>query len=416
MDQLTAYRVLGISEGSSVKEIKEAYAALSKMYHPEEHPEEFQQIHEAYSLLIRMSRGRNRSAERRQPSMEMEFTGRQEEHEERPRSQEYRFEERDERREEQKKKQETEHVWQEFEADHPIDSRTQPDITKNRERQEKEREEERRWRELDGKVQRGMEDAPEFQEEQDKASEPEWDFDSALHRAEQRERADAHELTLRALSEMKILLTPEYMHKLKLFKAFFAKPEYQEVLKSPEFIGQFALLLQNTHLKKRIYDYFIDYYRLRGMTYNQLIPEARALYDVLEKKRGMQAKSKENAAYIIPAAILPAVRVSLRNVDFSKELVIGLGSLILLLIFGIWLYRKLYENHSSIFSQAMIALLIMAVQLVVLFSGAGAFLFGSMEAGDVISVLLFALAGIWLLVLGIAAVILKIRNRARKKR
>lgn len=385
MDQLTAYRVLGISEGSSVKEIKEAYAALSKVYHPEEHPEEFQQIHEAYSLLIRMSRGRNRSAERRQPSMEMEFTGRQEEHEERSRSQGYRFEERDERREEQKKKQETERVWQEFEADHPIDSHTRIDITEDSERQEN-------------------------------ASEPEWDFDSALHWAEQRERADAHELTLRALSEMEILLTPEYMHKLKLFKAFFAKPEYQEVLKSPEFIGRFALLLQNTHLKKRIYDYFIDYYRLRGMAYNQLMPEARALYDVLERKRGMQAKSKENAAYIIPAAIFPAVRMSLRNVDFSKELVIGLGSIILLLIFGIWLYRKLYENHSSIFSQAMIALLIMAVQLVVLFSGAGAFLFGSMEAGDVISVLLFALAGIWLLVLGIAAVILKIRNRDRKKR
>lgn len=411
MDQLTAYRILGIAEGSSAKEIKEAYAALSKEYHPEEHPEEFQQIHEAYSTLIRMSRGRNRSVERRQPSAETEFT-------EDAGNQENLFDgyEQSRRGEERLKQQETERAWRTFEESYQEDSYLQDDSAEERERQTEEREAEHRWKKMDERVRYETEHAPDPQEEREEVPEPEWDFDSALHRAERQEQADAHELTLRALSEVKILLTPEYMHKLKRFKAFFTKPEYQEILKKPEFIAEFAVLLQNTHLKKRIYDYFIDYYRLRGMTYSQLIPEAKALYDILEKKRGMQAKNKENAAYIVPAAIIPAIRVGLRNVDFSKEVFLGLGSIVILVIAGIWLYRKLYENHSSIFSQAMIALLVMVLQIVMLFSGVGAVLFGSTETGDVIGVLLFMLAGIWLIVLGIAAVILKMRNNIRKKK
>ena len=47
MYESEAYEILHIKRGSSQEEIKEAYAALSKKYHPEEHPDEFQQIHEA---------------------------------------------------------------------------------------------------------------------------------------------------------------------------------------------------------------------------------------------------------------------------------------------------------------------------------------------------------------------------------
>jgi len=36
-----AYRILGVDEGSDIKEVKKAYAALIKQYHPEEHPEEW---------------------------------------------------------------------------------------------------------------------------------------------------------------------------------------------------------------------------------------------------------------------------------------------------------------------------------------------------------------------------------------
>lgn len=60
MDQLTAYQILRLKPGSSVQEIREAYAKLSKEFHPEEQPEEFQRLHEAYTFLTRGARGRGR--------------------------------------------------------------------------------------------------------------------------------------------------------------------------------------------------------------------------------------------------------------------------------------------------------------------------------------------------------------------
>ena len=46
MDELRAYEILGLNEGCSREDIKTAYAKFSKEYHPEEYPDEFQQIHE----------------------------------------------------------------------------------------------------------------------------------------------------------------------------------------------------------------------------------------------------------------------------------------------------------------------------------------------------------------------------------
>lgn len=56
-----AYEVLGLVSDASKEEIQKAYAELSKKYHPEENPEEFQRIHEAYRMLIRGKRGRRQT-------------------------------------------------------------------------------------------------------------------------------------------------------------------------------------------------------------------------------------------------------------------------------------------------------------------------------------------------------------------
>ena len=61
MDKLTAYQVLRLDSNASVEEVKEAYARLSKEYHPEENPEDFQQLHEAYVTLTRGGRRGNRA-------------------------------------------------------------------------------------------------------------------------------------------------------------------------------------------------------------------------------------------------------------------------------------------------------------------------------------------------------------------
>ena len=54
------YEILGIDRNADVKTIKKAYAALVKQYHPEEHPEEWQRIHDAYETAIELAADRKR--------------------------------------------------------------------------------------------------------------------------------------------------------------------------------------------------------------------------------------------------------------------------------------------------------------------------------------------------------------------
>lgn len=343
MDKLRAYEILNLQPGSSREEIKEAYAALSKQFHPEEHPEEFQQIHEAYTTLIRGGRRGRGSEEARESRFENVPTR------------------------------------------EPVQNeKVYPD---------------------EGQV-------AETEEENAEAA---YDFDSVLNKAAQKEAERIHLLSQQALAEFGILLQAEYRSKMKMFKAFFQKEVYADVLKKPEFVGGLAEILADTKLKKAIYDYIIDFYRLRGLNVNELIPEAAMLYRVLDAKRGMNAKKKENAAYAIPAGVAAGLQVGLRNVVRTSE---TLGTLVLCLlavIAGVWVYRKLYENHSSIFSQAVIAVFLVVSQFIAVGTEFYGTAFGSVEAGVTIASLLFAGALLWLAVLLVAAVVLKIKSGLSKR-
>lgn len=56
---MNIWKELGISKTNDVREIKKAYAKRSKLVHPEEHPEEFQQLHRAYREALRLAKSRN---------------------------------------------------------------------------------------------------------------------------------------------------------------------------------------------------------------------------------------------------------------------------------------------------------------------------------------------------------------------
>jgi len=62
MTKNKAYEVLGIPSDASTEEIKAAYAELSKKYHPEENPKEFQEIYEAYVTLVRRKKNQRQLA------------------------------------------------------------------------------------------------------------------------------------------------------------------------------------------------------------------------------------------------------------------------------------------------------------------------------------------------------------------
>lgn len=59
MDKLKAAEILKISVDASQREIKRAYARLLREYHPEEYPEEFKKIQEAYESLKEKDSGRS---------------------------------------------------------------------------------------------------------------------------------------------------------------------------------------------------------------------------------------------------------------------------------------------------------------------------------------------------------------------
>lgn len=58
---MNCFAVLGIEPTTEKKKIKRAYAAKSREFHPEEHPEEFQRIHDAYEEALAWA---ERNAER----------------------------------------------------------------------------------------------------------------------------------------------------------------------------------------------------------------------------------------------------------------------------------------------------------------------------------------------------------------
>ena len=53
------WEILGIEPTTDIREIKRAYARLAKQYNPEEHPEEFKRIFDAYKSASALARSVN---------------------------------------------------------------------------------------------------------------------------------------------------------------------------------------------------------------------------------------------------------------------------------------------------------------------------------------------------------------------
>ena len=365
MYESEAYEILHLKRGSSQEEIKEAYAALSKQYHPEEHPEEFQKIHEAY-MTLRRSRRRQRT-ERQNLGSEVKTNP----------------------------SEATETFTEESFADAAEESGNQ---------------------DISGKCTESEAQAEAQNQAHDTEAASQYRFDEVI---EENERKDEQLLILliqKALVEMEMLLKPQYCDKLKLFQQFFKKPEYQTALKQPAFMAYFADMLAKSHLKPMIYDEIIEFYRFRGLNPEDMYEEAAKLYYVLDDKRGMKKKKPGIWQGVLWVAAIVGIRAGTRSAKPGT----GAGNffgflfvvvIVIALIFI--LYRQLYKNHSSLFAQAMVALLLTISQFVILIGDFYAPLMGS-DAGTLLSLFLFLMGGIWLIGIGIAAIIKKIRRRSHR--
>lgn len=381
MDQLTAYKILQLAPGSSQEEVRQAYVELSRKFHPEEYPEEFRRIHEAYQTLhVRKAHGRGRRAEESPASYE-----------------------------------EKDHVKQtcEGEAGNPESEYRQQNV-ENPEKIYDRKEQE----EVDvGYRDDGYEFEPRSAFEADplfecKPPKQTYDFDSVIQQAEVQE--EKHELRTieKALLEMEMLLLPENRNKLKSFQRFFQKEEYRFIIGTPEFMGKLAKLLTDIKLKNSIYDYMIDSYRLRGLRPEDLCPEARQLYQLLMQRRGTEKKKRETLLYWLPAIAAVVLRSMFRYRNDAQAVRV-LIILLIIFICCVFLYRLFHKNHSNLFAQGMTAFLLMLSQGIILL---GEFYrpFLYQDNADVLAVMLLGLGVFWLIIVFIIALVKKIAANIRR--
>ena len=402
MYESEAYEILHIKRGRSQEEIKEAYAALSKKYHPEGHPDEFQQIHEAYMTLRRRSRGQR--SDRRNPEQE-------------PKTMEAEDASVGEAAEKVTPKSNHQGTFSEEE----LEGTEQNTNTSEKSTDSTEAEAQGEYQEVtEDYAEKNAENQTVWESQSESAQQepaPQYDFDEVI---EETERKDAQRLILliqKALVEMEMLLKPPYCHKLKLFQQFFRKPEYRTALKQPVFMARFADMLLDSHLKPMIYDYIIEFYRFRGLDPADMYEEAAKLYYVLDDKRGMKKKKVGFWQGVLPVAVIAGIRAGTRSAKPGT----GAGNLfgflfvaVIVIALIVILYRQLYKNHSSLFAQAMVALLLTVSQFVILMGDFYAPLMGS-DGGTVLAVFLFLMGIIWLIGVGIAAIIKKMSSFRRKK-
>ena len=360
MDKAQAYAVLRIEPGCTEEEIKKAYAALSRQYHPEEYPEEFQQIHDAYRMLRRQ--------EQRQHTIHpVTVTG---------------TKEADSQSADINALEETELQ--------PVDANVTEETSSG------------------VPAEQELEEQTENPEQSEAV--PQYDFDEVIEEEQREEEQKQIYFIQKALIEMEMLLKPQYCNKVKLFQEYFRKAEYQEILKQPVYMGMFAELLENSRLKPVIYDHIIDYYRFRGLNPEDMYEGAAKLYRVLDEKRGMKKKKTGTLQTVILVGAVAGVRAGTRSVssDSGAGKLFGfLAVLVIVIALMFLLYRQLYKNHSGLFAQAITALLLTVSQFIVLMGDFYAPLMGT-DAGTGLAVILFLLGGVWIIGVGIAAVVKKL--------
>lgn len=362
MDKAQAYAVLRIEPGCTQEEIKKAYAALSRQYHPEEYPEEFQQIHDAYRML-------RRQEQRHHTIHPVTVTGTKE-------------------------------------TDLQLG-----DVTEETELQPVEV---NVTEEADPETSSGVSAEQELEEQTENPEQseavPQYDFDEVIEEEQREEEQKQIYFIQKALIEMEMLLKPQYCNKVKLFQEYFRKAEYQEILKQPVYMGMFAELLESSRLKPVIYDHIIDYYRFRGLNPEDMYEGAAKLYRVLDEKRGMKKKKTGTLQTVILVGAVAGVRAGTRSVssDSGAGKLFGfLAVLVIVIALMFLLYRQLYKNHSGLFAQAITALLLTVSQFIVLMGDFYAPLMGT-DAGTGLAVILFLLGGVWIIGVGIAAVVKKL--------
>lgn len=411
MDKLTAQKILGVHPQASKREIKKAYAAMLRMYHPEDYPEEFQKIQEAYETLNKggfPGEGSGNDGFSEGAFSENEGFRKKEEWQE---EQEQKEENRGEQSED-----DWEDAWESLDKDEEAWKRRQQEEQERRQQQEelRKRQQEEEYRRA---RQREEEYRRKIQEEEYRKAREELDFEKIEWKAREEKKLKDKALIAAALKDLELIVnTSSRRHRLKSYEEFFAKEEYKEVLFLPECVEGVCRILENTRLKREVYDIFAREYHMREYKPEQLKPGARKLYHILDEHCRF---GKKRHRYQIGAGIFVAVLVLLRSLMRATDDNDWFYFLLVLVIAGLyWGYHWLLKYYSRWRIHIIYSLGITASQFIMLMTDAYTPLLGNRDAGEVFGAMVF-LGGSLYFAVTLAAYILagishKIRRRKNK--
>ncbi len=396
MDKLTAQKILGVSPQASKREIKKAYAAMLRMYHPEDYPEEFQKIQEAYETLNKggfPGEGSGNEGFSEGAFSENEGFRKEEWQEEQEQKEENRGEQSED---------DWEDAWESLDKDEEAWKRRQQEEQERRQQQE---EQERR--------QQKEEYRRKIQEEEYRKAREELDFEKIEWKAREEKKLKEKETIAAALKDLELIVnTSSRRHRLKSYEEFFAKEEYKEVLFMPECVEGVCQILENTWLKREVYDIFAREYHMREYKPEQLKPGARKLYHILDEHCKFGKKCHK---YQIGAGIFVAVLVLLRSLMRATDDNDWFYFLLVLVIAGLyWGYHWLLKYYSRWRIHVVYSLGITVSQFIMLMADAYTPLLGNRDAGEVFGAMVFLGGSLYFIVTVAAYVIARISHKVRR--
>lgn len=405
MDKLTAQKILGVSPQASKREIKKAYAAMLRMYHPEDYPEEFQKIQEAYETLNKggfPGEGSGNEGFSEGAFSENEGFRKEEWQEEQEQKEENRGEQSED---------DWEDAWESLDKDEEAWKRRQQEEQERRQQQEEQ--ERRRQQEELRKRQQEEEYRRKIQEEEYRKAREELDFEKIEWKAREEKKLKEKETIAAALKDLELIVnTSSRRHRLKSYEEFFAKEEYKEVLFMPECVEGVCQILENTWLKREVYDIFAREYHMREYKPEQLKPGARKLYHILDEHCKF---GKKRHKYQIGAGIFVAVLVLLRSLMRATDDNDWFYFLLVLVIAGLyWGYHWLLKYYSRWRIHVVYSLGITVSQFIMLMADAYTPLLGNRDAGEVFGAMVFLGGSLYFIVTVAAYVIARISHKVRR--
>ena len=282
---MNIYQVLGISPTKDKKVIRKAYAGLIRKYHPEEHPEKWKEIHDAY--MVAMQRADEDRPLHEEPKPQQEE--RKPQHEE----QKPQREEQPPEREEQKPQHEEQKPQREEQPPEREEQKPQREEQKpQREEQKPQREEQKPQHEEQKSQEKaaGVHRKSESRRVKPKWPEPEEDLFGNLEELTEtakKERQEERQSQLKAaIEQLHALCKPKKLQFLQ-WKEFFRKEEYQWAVRQGEFLYELANCLKGHVMGRRLYHFLLEQIQIieNDNRVSGEVPKRQGAYDAYRMVR-----------------------------------------------------------------------------------------------------------------------------------